>query len=146
VVIWARPHMLLRRAAIRDNRLKPTTIHWSDVDDNSCSQELELLRAIRKRPLNQTTSLAPRQTDNAVKRLRNRGLCAPIKPSKILESMASLAVHTFPENFIPASLPRFCQSITGHDPIRGIRMAVGRCSLSCVDRSLHRIHISPNIL
>jgi hypothetical protein len=31
------PHMLLRRAAIRDDRLEPTAIHWGDVDDNSCS-------------------------------------------------------------------------------------------------------------
>jgi len=36
------PHMLLRRAAIRDDRLKPTAIHWSDVDDNSCSHEESL--------------------------------------------------------------------------------------------------------
>jgi len=36
------PHMLLRRAAIRDDRLKPTAIHWGDVDDNSCSHDESL--------------------------------------------------------------------------------------------------------
>jgi hypothetical protein len=31
------PHVLLRRTAIRDDRLKPTAILSGDVDDNSCS-------------------------------------------------------------------------------------------------------------
>jgi hypothetical protein len=31
------PHGLLRRAAIRDNRLKATAISSGDVDDDSCS-------------------------------------------------------------------------------------------------------------
>jgi hypothetical protein len=32
-------NMLLRRVAIADNRLKPTTISRHDVDDNSCSHD-----------------------------------------------------------------------------------------------------------
>jgi hypothetical protein len=33
------PNMLLRRAAIRDDRLKSTTIRSGDVADNSCSHD-----------------------------------------------------------------------------------------------------------
>src|SRR5262245_15315495 len=35
-------HMLLQGAAIRDDRLKPTAIHWGDVDDSSCSHDQSL--------------------------------------------------------------------------------------------------------
>jgi hypothetical protein len=31
------PHLLLRRAAVRDDRLKPMAVRRRDVDDNSCS-------------------------------------------------------------------------------------------------------------
>jgi hypothetical protein len=36
------PNMLLRRVAMTDNRLKPTTIFRHDVDDNSCSHDESL--------------------------------------------------------------------------------------------------------
>src|SRR5262249_15550098 len=36
------PHMLLQGAAIRDDRLKPTAIHWGDVGDSSCSPDQSL--------------------------------------------------------------------------------------------------------
>jgi hypothetical protein len=36
------PNMLLRRVAVADNRLKPTTIFRHDVDDNSCSHDESL--------------------------------------------------------------------------------------------------------
>jgi hypothetical protein len=36
------PHMLLRRAAIRDDRFKSTPIVSRDVDDNSCSHDESL--------------------------------------------------------------------------------------------------------
>jgi hypothetical protein len=36
------PNMLLRRVAVTDNRLKPTTIFRHDVDDNSCSHDESL--------------------------------------------------------------------------------------------------------
>jgi hypothetical protein len=36
------PHMLLRRAAIRDDCLKPTAIHRGNADDNSCSHDESL--------------------------------------------------------------------------------------------------------
>src|SRR5262249_24924318 len=36
------PHMLLQRAAIRDDRLKSTAVCPGDVDDNSCSHDKSL--------------------------------------------------------------------------------------------------------
>src|SRR6266496_2959569 len=36
------PHMFLRRAAIRDDRLKSTAVCPGDVDDNSCSHDESL--------------------------------------------------------------------------------------------------------
>jgi hypothetical protein len=36
------PNMLLRHVAVTDNRLKPTAISRSDVDDNSCSHDESL--------------------------------------------------------------------------------------------------------
>src|SRR6266566_4674016 len=36
------PHMLLRRAAIRDDRLKSMAVCPGDVDDNSCSHDESL--------------------------------------------------------------------------------------------------------
>src|SRR6516164_2505585 len=52
------PHMLLRRAAIHDDRLKPMAIHRSDVDDNSCSHEesLHCFGRFGNRRMNQSTS------------------------------------------------------------------------------------------
>src|SRR5258705_6526658 len=38
------PHMLLRCAAIRDDRLKSTAVRSGDVDDNSCSHDESLNR------------------------------------------------------------------------------------------------------
>jgi hypothetical protein len=38
------PDMLLRRAAVRDDRLKPTAIFRRDVDDNPCSHAESLHR------------------------------------------------------------------------------------------------------
>ena len=42
------PYVLLRRAAIGNNRLKPTAVRSRDLDNNSCShtKKLELLRPI----------------------------------------------------------------------------------------------------
>ena len=36
------PHVLLRRAAIRDDRLKPSAIHSGNVHDSSCSHDESL--------------------------------------------------------------------------------------------------------
>jgi hypothetical protein len=42
------PNVLLRGAAIRDDRIKSIAVRSADVHDNSCShpEELELLRSI----------------------------------------------------------------------------------------------------
>ena len=46
------PHMLLRRAPICDNRLKPTAVASRDVNDNSCShtKSMDHLRRFGNRP------------------------------------------------------------------------------------------------